>query len=220
MSETRSALIVDDDHDIRELLVLTLGRFGLRPDTAPTMGAAREKLATVPYALCPPDLPPPARPRLQLHTHTTTLLPNPPAPMPRPDRPGLDLISDISTRFPNTPVAMITAVGNVDAAVEALKAGAFDFVAKPLDINVLRGLVRQALELNNRRQAQPDEASRLLGNSEPMVALRQTIAKVARSQAPGHISGQSGTGKELVARPRPEEPPSEPQSLMHTPYAV
>src|SRR3546814_16421628 len=94
---------------------------------------------------------------------------------------------------------MITAFGNVEAAVEALKAGAFDFVAKPLDINVLRGLVRQALELNNKRQAQPDEASRLLGNSEPMVALRQTIAKVARSQAPVHISGESGTRKERVA---------------------
>src|SRR3546814_3735523 len=95
---------------------------------------------------------------------------------------------------------MITAFGNVEAAVEALKAGAFDFVAKPLDTNVLRGLVRQALELDTQRQAQPSEASRLLGNSEPMVALRQTIAKVARSQAPVHISGESGTGKELVAR--------------------
>src|SRR3546814_587960 len=175
MSETRSALIVDDEHDIRELLVPTLGRMGLRTDTAPTLGAAREMLATVSYDLCLTDM------RL-------------------PDGSGLELISDISTRFPNTPVAMITAFGNVEAAVEALKAGAFDFVAKPLDINVLRGLVRQALELNNRRQAQPDEASRLLGNSEPMVALRQTIAKVARSQAPVHISGQSGTGKELVAR--------------------
>src|SRR3546814_16240726 len=175
MSETRSALIVDDEHDIRELLVLTLGRMGLRTDTAPTLGAAREMLATVSYDLCLTDM------RL-------------------PDGSGLELISDISTRFPNTPVAMITAFGNVEAAVEALKAGAFDFVAKPLDINVLRGLVRQALELNNRRQAQPDEASRLLGNSEPMVALRQPIAKVARSQAPVHISGQSGTGQELVAR--------------------
>ena len=175
MSETRSALIVDDEHDIRELLVLTLGRMGLRTDTAPTLAAAREMLATVSYDLCLTDM------RL-------------------PDGSGLELISDISTRFPNTPVAMITAFGNVEAAVEALKAGAFDFVAKPLDINVLRGLVRQALELNNKRQAQPEEASRLLGNSEPMVALRQTIAKVARSQAPVHISGESGTGKELVAR--------------------
>jgi two-component system response regulator PilR (NtrC family) len=175
MSETRSALIVDDEHDIRELLVLTLGRMGLRTDTAPTLAAAREMLATVAYDLCLTDM------RL-------------------PDGSGLELISDISTRFPNTPVAMITAFGNVEAAVEALKAGAFDFVAKPLDINVLRGLVRQALELNNKRQAQPDEASRLLGNSDPMVVLRQTIAKVARSQAPVHISGESGTGKELVAR--------------------
>src|SRR5690606_23851790 len=166
MSETRSALIVDDEHDIRELLVLTLGRMGLRTDTAPTLAAAREMLATVSYDLCLTDM------RL-------------------PDGSGLELISDISTRFPNTPVAMITAFGNVEAAVEALKAGAFDFVAKPLDINVLRGLVRQA---------QPEEASRLLGTSAPMVSLRQTIAKVARSQAPVHISGESGTGKELVAR--------------------
>ncbi|HVI59155.1 MAG TPA: sigma-54 dependent transcriptional regulator [Luteimonas sp.] len=175
MSETRSALIVDDEHDIRELLVLTLGRMGLRTDTAPTLTAAREMLATVSYDLCLTDM------RL-------------------PDGSGLELISDISTRFPNTPVAMITAFGNVEAAVEALKAGAFDFVSKPLDINVLRGLVRQALELNSKRQAQPEEASRLLGNSEPMVGLRATIAKVARSQAPVHISGESGTGKELVAR--------------------
>ncbi len=175
MSDTRSALIVDDEHDIRELLVLTLGRMGLRTDTAPTLAAAREMLATVSYDLCLTDM------RL-------------------PDGSGLELISDISTRFPNTPVAMITAFGNVEAAVEALKAGAFDFVAKPLDINVLRGLVRQALELNNKRQAQPEEASRLLGTSEPMVGLRQTISKVARSQAPVHISGESGTGKELVAR--------------------
>jgi len=151
MSETRSALIVDDEHDIRELLVLTLGRMGLRTDTAPTLTAAREMLSTVSYDLCLTDM------RL-------------------PDGSGLELISDISTRFPNTPVAMITAFGNVEAAVEALKAGAFDFVSKPLDINVLRGLVRQALELNTKRQAQPDEASRLLGNSDAMVSLRQTRA--------------------------------------------
>ena len=175
MSETRSALIVDDEHDIRELLVLTLGRMGLRTDTAATLSAAREMLGTVAYDLCLTDM------RL-------------------PDGSGLELISDISTRFPNTPVAMITAFGNVEAAVEALKAGAFDFVSKPLDINVLRGLVRQALELNTKRQSQPDESSRLLGNSDAMVGLRQTIGKVARSQAPVHISGESGTGKELVAR--------------------
>ena len=174
-SETRSALIVDDEADIRELLVLTLGRMGLRTDTAPSLTVAREMLATVAYDLCLTDM------RL-------------------PDGSGLELISEISTRFPDTPVAMITAFGNVEAAVEALKAGAFDFVSKPLDINVLRGLVRQALELNAKRQERPDAGSRLLGDSEPMVALRNTIAKVARSQAPVHIAGESGTGKELVAR--------------------
>ena len=176
MTETRSALIVDDEHDIRELLVLTLGRMGLRTDTAPTLKAAREMLATVAYDLCLTDM------RL-------------------PDGSGLDLVSEISTRFPNTPVAVITAYGNVEAAVEALKAGAFDFVSKPVDINVLRGLVKQALDLNTQRMSRSDEtANRLLGESAPMVALRQTIAKVARSQAPVHISGESGTGKELVAR--------------------
>jgi len=174
--ETRSALIVDDEHDIRELLVLTLGRMGLRTDTAPNLAVAREMLSTVAYDLCLTDM------RL-------------------PDGSGLELIGEISTRFPNTPVAMITAFGNVEAAVEALKAGAFDFVSKPVDINVLRGLVRQALELNTRREANPDAAAgRLLGDSDAMVALRHTISKVARSQAPVHISGESGTGKELVAR--------------------
>ncbi|MBJ6985308.1 sigma-54 dependent transcriptional regulator [Luteimonas sp. MC1750] len=175
MTEARSALIVDDEHDIRELLVLTLGRMGLRTDTAASLGTARQMLAQNRYDLCLTDM------RL-------------------PDGSGLELISDITTRFPETPVAMITAYGNVEAAVEALKAGAFDFVSKPVDINVLRGLVRQALELHTRRQAQPEEAGRLLGGSPAMVALRETIAKVSRSQAPVHISGESGTGKELVAR--------------------
>src|SRR5690606_11096337 len=111
---------------------------------------------------------------------------------------GLELVSEISTRFPTTPVAVITAYGHVEAAVEALKADAFDFVSKPVDINVLRGLVRQALELNTRRIAEPEEAGRLLGASPAMVSLRQTLTKVARSQAPVHISGESGTGKALV----------------------
>src|SRR3546814_16904322 len=97
MSETRSALIVDDEHDIRELLVLTLGRMGLRTDTAPTLGAAREMLATVSYDLCLTDM------RL-------------------PDGSGLELISDISTRFPTTPVAMTTAFGNVEAPVDRTRA--------------------------------------------------------------------------------------------------
>ena len=175
MAEQRSALIVDDEHDIRELLVVTLGRMGLRTDTAPNLAVAREMLSTVAYDLCLTDM------RL-------------------PDGSGLDLVSEIATRFPTTPVAVITAYGNVEAAVEALKSGAFDFVTKPVDLTVLRGLVRQALDLNSSRQANPEGAMLLLGESPAMVGLRDTIAKVARSQAPVHISGESGTGKELVAR--------------------
>ncbi len=175
MAEQRSALIVDDEHDIRELLVVTLGRMGLRTDTAPNLTVAREMLSTVAYDLCLTDM------RL-------------------PDGSGLELVSEIATRFPTTPVAVITAYGNVEAAVEALKSGAFDFVTKPVDLTVLRGLVKQALDLNTRRQANPEGSSLLLGESMAMVGLRDTITKVARSQAPVHINGESGTGKELVAR--------------------
>jgi two-component system response regulator PilR (NtrC family) len=175
MAEQRSALIVDDEHDIRELLVVTLGRMGLRTDTAPNLAVAREMLSTVAYDLCLTDM------RL-------------------PDGSGLELVAEIATRFPTTPVAVITAYGNVEAAVEALKSGAFDFVTKPVDLTVLRGLVRQALDLNTRRQANPEGTTLLLGDSPAMVGLRDTITKVARSQAPVHIRGESGTGKELVAR--------------------
>ncbi len=176
MTETRSALVVDDERDIRELLVLTLGRMGLRVDTAATLGGAREMLSREKYALCLTDM------RL-------------------PDGSGIELVQEISSRHPNTPVAMITAFGNVEAAVEALKAGAFDFVAKPVDLTVLRDLVRHALMLGTHRQQIATSAGpRLQGDSPAMAQLRQTIAKVARSQAPVYIVGESGVGKELTAR--------------------
>ena len=180
MSQSRSALIVDDERDIRELLVLTLGRMGLRVDTAANLTEARELLAGNRYDLCFTDM------RL-------------------PDGSGIDLVGEISRNHPQTPVAMITAFGSMDLAVEALKAGAFDFVSKPVDINVLRVLVRHALELNNSERPKPpppppEQASRLLGDSPAMATLRATIAKVARSQAPVYILGESGVGKELVAR--------------------
>ncbi|KAF1014542.1 MAG: Regulatory protein AtoC [Stenotrophomonas maltophilia] len=179
MNETRSALIVDDERDIRELLVLTLGRMGLRINTAANLAEARELLASNPYDLCITDM------RL-------------------PDGNGIELVSEIAQHFPHTPVAMITAFGSMDLAVEALKAGAFDFVSKPVDIAVLRGLVKHALELNSaeRRVAAPttEEGGRLLGDSAAMAQLRGTITKVARSQAPVYILGESGVGKELVAR--------------------
>ncbi|MGV8961025.1 MAG: sigma-54-dependent transcriptional regulator [Stenotrophomonas sp.] len=179
MNATQSALVVDDERDIRELLVLTLGRMGLRVSTAANLAEARELLASNPYSLCITDM------RL-------------------PDGNGIELVSEINRDYPRTPVAMITAFGSMDLAVEALKAGAFDFVSKPVDINVLRGLVKHALELNNSERAPvaapPENASRLLGGSAVMDELRATIAKVARSQAPVYILGESGVGKELVAR--------------------
>ncbi|MGV8942461.1 MAG: sigma-54-dependent transcriptional regulator, partial [Lysobacter sp.] len=178
MAETRSALVVDDERDIRELLVMTLGRMGLRCDTASSLSDARAQLARNKYDLCLTDM------RL-------------------PDGSGIDLIAEITQKYPDTPVAMITAFGNVDAAVEALKAGAFDFVAKPVELSVLRDLVRHALELNEKPAIvrSPDTlATRLYGESPAMAQLRQTIGKVARSQAPVYIGGESGVGKELVAR--------------------
>jgi two-component system response regulator PilR (NtrC family) len=176
-----SVLIVDDEHDIRELLVLTLGRMGLRTDTAATVAMARAQLSQGHYDLCLTDM------RL-------------------PDGTGLDVIAEIAAHHPDTPVAMITAFGNVDAAVEALKAGAFDFVSKPVDLAVVRDLVKHALDLNQRRRdglgkIRADAGlGRLSGDSPAMQSLRETIAKVARSQAPISISGESGVGKELVAR--------------------
>jgi two-component system response regulator PilR (NtrC family) len=176
MAPTRTALIVDDERDIRELLVLTLGRMGLRVDTAADVASAREQLAGNRYDLCFTDM------RL-------------------PDGSGQALIELIASRYPETPVAMITAHGNVDAAVEALKAGAFDFVSKPVDLAVLRRLVQNALQLGEQRRTQQvTSAGRLLGESSAMQQLRATINKVARSQAPVYISGESGVGKELVAR--------------------
>ena len=183
-AQTR-ALIVDDERDIRELLVLTLGRMGLKCDTASSLHDARALLRRNQYALCLTDM------RLT-------------------DGSGIELVQEISQRHTQTPVAMITAFGNQEAAVDALKAGAFDFVSKPVDLAVLRGLVHHALNLTPpppagetaKPGAAPPSAvaSRLLGQSTAMADLRATLAKVARSQAPVYIAGESGVGKELVAR--------------------
>ena len=170
------ALIIDDERDIRELLTLTLGRMGLVVETAATVAEARQRLTERNYALCFTDM------RL-------------------PDGSGQEIIGLVAQQYPDTPIAMITAYGNVDAAVEALKAGAFDFVSKPVDINVLRRLVQTALRLSEeKRTEQTASVGKLIGDSTTMNELRATIAKVARSQAPVYIAGESGVGKELVAR--------------------
>lgn len=170
------ALIVDDEADIRELLSLTLSRLGLEIDTASNLVEARERLAQTDYDLCFTDM------RL-------------------PDGNGHSLIEFITDQCPDTPVAMITAYGNVEAAVQALKAGAFDCVSKPVDLSVLRSLVQTALRLRAERTSDGGTAlARMLGESAAMQLVRQTIQKLARSQAPVHISGESGVGKELAAR--------------------
>jgi len=175
MSNPR-VLIVDDEPDLCELLSLTLARMGVDSASVHDLTAARAQLqGRQRFALCLTDL------RL-------------------PDGDGLELVEWIQAHAPDLPVAVITAHGHVEAAVKALKLGAFDFVRKPLDIADLRKLVNQALKLSQGRLAGVDGGRRLLGDSEPMQRLRAMIARVARSQAPVHITGESGTGKELVAR--------------------
>jgi len=170
------ALIVDDEPDLCELLALTLARMGVDSNSVHDLSTARAELAgRQRFALCLTDL------RL-------------------PDGDGLELVEWIQSHAPELPVAVITAHGHVEAAVKALKLGAFDFVRKPLDVSDLRKLVNQALKLSQDRQAAESGHRRLLGDSEPMQRLREMISRVARSQAPVHITGESGTGKELVAR--------------------
>jgi two-component system response regulator PilR (NtrC family) len=181
----QSALIVDDEADILELMSITLGRMGLLVQTAASVGEARAKLAAQKFDLCFTDM------RL-------------------PDGSGLDLLQHISRNIPEMPVAMITAYGNVEAAVQALKAGAFDFVSKPVDLAMLRTLVQTALRLQTERQnavAGIGDEGKLLGNSDAMKEVRSKIGKLARSQAPVFISGESGVGKELAARAIHEQGP-------------
>jgi two-component system response regulator PilR (NtrC family) len=171
MSRAR-ALVVDDEPDIRELLTITLERMGIDTAAAADLTEARARLGERGYDLCLTDM------RL-------------------PDGNGIDLVRHVQRSCPSTPVAVITAHGNVESAVESLKAGAFDFVSKPVDLQVLRNLVSTALRLTGTR-ARPEQV--LIGDSPAMQTVRSLVARLARSQAPVYISGESGTGKELVAR--------------------
>jgi two-component system, NtrC family, response regulator PilR len=171
-------LIVDDEPDLLELVSLTLSRMSLDTRTAPDVGSAQKLLKAQHFDLCLTDM------RL-------------------PDGDGLDLVRWIQEHRSDVPVAVITAHGNVESAVRALKLGAFDFVSKPLDLGVLRKLVGSAIKLATRTDTGDTTSARgprLIGSSQAMQQLREMIARVARSQAPVHVSGESGTGKELVAR--------------------
>jgi two-component system response regulator PilR (NtrC family) len=187
VTDLRTALIVDDEADIRELLDITLSRMDLNVHTAADLQSARDLLESHEFDLCFTDM------RL-------------------PDGSGIDLVRHIARTSPGLPTAVITAHGNMNAAVDALKAGAFDFVSKPVDLQLLRNLVNTALRLAPGHRSEDGVNHRLLGESAPMKLVRQTIDKLARSQAPVFISGESGVGKELAARsihelgPRAEGP--------------
>lgn len=176
-------LIVDDEADLRELLEITFVKMGLDSDSADCLTAARQFLSQKEYALVLTDM------RL-------------------PDGQGIDLVREVAANYKNTPIAVITAYGSADNAVAALKAGAFDYLSKPVALDHLRLMVHSALRLHhgpvqagmpaNSKEALPPV--RLLGNSTAMQEVRAQIARLARSMAPVAITGDSGSGKELAAR--------------------
>lgn len=188
MDMTKTVLIVDDEPDIRELLEITLGRMGLNTYSVGDLTQAKNIIEEKAFNLCLTDM------RL-------------------PDGNGIDFVKYISKHHPDIPVAVFTAHGNMDTAVIAMKAGAFDFITKPVDIDHLRALVTSALNVEKAPATQNiEERHQLIGKSAPIEKLRKKIFKLSRSQAPVFISGESGSGKELVARsihysgPRAEGP--------------
>jgi two-component system response regulator PilR (NtrC family) len=170
-------LIVDDEPDILELLSMTISRMKFEPISATNIQEAKELLETHSFQLCLTDM------RL-------------------PDGSGLDLITYIQENFKNIPSVMITAYGSIDMAIEAMKVGAFDFLSKPVELDKLRSIIKNAMSLNkqDKKPDQPKGVPGIIGNSELISQLNKQIFKVARSHAPVFIHGESGTGKELVAR--------------------
>ena len=173
--EMTRVLVVDDESDIRELIDLTLIRMGLTATCVGTVTEARAALDAGHFHLCLTDM------RL-------------------PDGDGLDIVRHINDQHCQTPVAVITAFGSAENAVAALKTGAFDYLAKPVGLDQLRALVKSALRLPDADQAGNEGMSALVGDSPGMQQVRAMIEKLARSQAPVYISGESGSGKELAAR--------------------
>ena len=173
--ELSRVLVVDDEADIRELIDLTLARMGLATECAGSVAEAKAALEAGDFQLCLTDM------RL-------------------PDGEGLDIVRYIGEHCPQTPVAVITAYGSAGNAVAALKAGAFDYLAKPVGLEQLRALIKSALRLPGGSQDSENPLQSLIGESPSMQQVRTMIEKLARSQAPIYISGESGSGKELAAR--------------------
>lgn len=170
-----TVLVIDDEADIRELLELSLVRMGLAVESSGSVAGAKQLLQSKRYDLCLTDM------RL-------------------PDGDGLDLVRFIGTQCVDLPVAVITAFGSTENAVAALKAGAFDYLTKPLSLDQLRALVKSALSLPQKMPAAKSGEPQLLGVSPGIEQVRALIEKLARSQAPVYITGESGSGKELAAR--------------------
>jgi two-component system response regulator PilR (NtrC family) len=173
--EIPTVLIVDDEPDLLDLADLTLARMGLNVDRATTVQSALKKIDARRFDLCLTDM------RL-------------------PDGDGLEIVRHIASSSPQTPVAVITAFGSADNAVAALKAGAFDYLSKPVSLEQLRTLVRTALKVPTNGESQGARKIRLIGESSTMDQIRAKIGKLARNQAPVFITGESGTGKEVAAR--------------------
>ncbi len=177
-------LIVDDEPDICELISLTLNKMGISSKSALSLLDARKQLERHTFKLCLTD-------------------------MKLPDGNGIDLVRFVSDEFPQMPIAVITAHGNMESAIEAMKAGAFDFVQKPVDLKILRSIVETTLRLskegaitssNKVGSPQTSDDIQLIGRSNVMNQIRKNIHKLAKTQAPVHISGESGTGKEVAAK--------------------
>lgn len=172
---TKRALIIDDEPDIRELLEITLGRMQITTDAVANLKSAMEQLTQHHYDLCLTDM------RL-------------------PDGSGLQLVEHIQHQYPHLPVAVITAHGSIDIAIESMKAGAFDFISKPVDLPTLRKLVNTAIQSGQLPSQEVNKSTPIIGQSKAIQELVRSIEKLARSQAPVYISGESGSGKELVAK--------------------
>ena len=175
MTEKLTCLIVDDETDIRELLTMTLERMDIDTYSASNINEAKSLLTQRQFALCLTD-------------------------MQMPGGTGLDLVKHIAEFHPGLPVAVITAHASAENAVSALKAGAFDYLSKPISLKQLRPVIEFALKLTSQANTNKGNTLEMIGDSEPMVNVRAMIAKLARSQAPVYISGESGSGKELAAK--------------------